>query len=98
MKKFKYSQKKKKLKFLNLNKELATGANLFLKKNTIVTKILRQKSSLLLDVNFFFYSKLFCYCLLTGRVRYTISKIFLSRQSFKQLLEKGSMSGFYFSS
>lgn len=98
MKKFKYSQYKKKAKFLNLRKELSINSSLFLKKNTVITKILRQKSSFLLDVNSFFYSKLFSYCLVTGRVRFTVSKTSLSRQQFKQFLEKGFLPGFYFAS
>ena len=79
-------------------KEIKNLSRLYQKNNQLLTKIIRQKNSLLLDSSGIKYSKLFSYCLLSGRARFVNSKLFISRQYFKYNLEHGKLFGFYFSS
>lgn len=70
--------------------------NLFLIKNELVVKSLRQKSLLNLERNKCYYlSKYFKFCLITGRVRGVNTLLTLSRHEFKSFFKQQLLTGIF---
>ena len=82
--------------FLRLKKiENFNKVDLFIFKNSIFNKSLRQKSLINLDKNKFFLSKTFLFCLITGRVRGTVKRFFISRHEFKSFIKTAKLAGIF---
>lgn len=87
------------LKKFNKKKELFLLALKFLKRQNILknpsfTFCLKKK----LKKNFIPWSKINTYCLITGRVHYTIKKTQTSRHIFFEWCREGYIPGFFFAS
>lgn len=80
-----------------IRKELKKNALKYLRFNTLLNKKLRQKSYMLLVINFGFLNlnKLKIFCLLTGRTRYVLKKFKISRLAFKKVINLGYNCGYY---
>lgn len=87
------------IKKLNKKIELRLLALKFLKKQKILKNFsfyfcLAQQ----IKKNFIPFSKINTYCLITGRVHYTIKKTQTSRHIFFELCREGFIPGFFFAS
>lgn len=96
MKRHKYGM----LKYFRTHKEneLKQLAINYIKKHSYTPEPMRQTVKLFLGENFIPASRRKSYCLLTGRVRYTIGIAQVSRQSFLALFKEGYVTGFYYAS
>jgi ribosomal protein S14 len=70
----------------------------YVKKNITSPKPLKHSITLYLKKNYLPKTKLKSYCLLTGRVRFTIGITQTSRQTFLSTCKDGLVTGFFFSS
>ena len=81
-------------KFTSKQKEIHYKALNFLKKTKFCPP-LHFGCSILLTSSHLHLSKLKTYCLVTGRVRYTIKDVQVSRHTFFELCRDGFYTGFF---
>lgn len=95
MKKFKYKFYLN-YKFL-IKSELKKNVLNFLKKNFLLNLKIRQKSTLLLNKNFKKNNKnkIKLFCLFTGRTKFVLKKIKISRLFFKKYSNRGYQIGIF---
>ena len=87
------------IKKLNKNIELRLLALKFLKTQKILKNFsFRFCLNQQIKKNFISFSKINTYCLLTGRVHYTIKQTQTSRHIFFELCREGFIPGFFFAS
>ena len=90
--------KKNKFIFSNTYLKLREGklrkiSYLYLYKNNILNKSLRQKNFFFLANKNYWLNKNFSFCLLTGRSRGIVKNFLVSRQTFKEVIKKNTVFG-----
>lgn len=97
MKRHKYSLQILPKKY-NKNNELKNTAFAYLSHYKTTPQALRNNVLLNTKINFFPISKIHTFCLVTGRVRYTITLAGISRHIFFDYSREGFLPGFFSSS
>lgn len=95
MKRHQYKLKRN-LRTFTKKKKLANHVLNYIKKNVCFPLAVRQNSMLFLsDAEFFIpYSRVHTFCLVTGRIRYTMNNTYMSRIVFNEGIRNGIIPGF----